>query len=419
MFDLPRALRLVSLLGLVLGAWPAVAQPPEVTAARIGLRDKVTRFVLVLSEPVPFETFTLADPYRLVIDLAEVTWRLPAELGGRGAGSVSGFRYGLFRPGSSRVVLDLRAPIRVKSAYVLPAGDSRTHRLVVDMEETSAEAFQAALKPPNGPPSPAKAAESPSPAKAAENGAQRSSEAMAVLIERPKPGGRRILVLDPGHGGVDPGAVGAAGTQEKALTLAIAEELKRQLAADPRYQVVLTRESDVFMRLTERVATARTAGAHLFISLHADTLSSAQVRGASVYTLSERGSDQAAEVLAAKENRADVIAGVDVSNYNPDVTSILIDLSQRESKNDAARFANMLIDEMGKDTTVLHKTHRFAAFAVLKAPDVPSVLVELGYLSNRREERELGSSRHRAKLAAAIRRAVDAYFSYQDALTRS
>ncbi|MGH6953633.1 MAG: N-acetylmuramoyl-L-alanine amidase family protein, partial [Alphaproteobacteria bacterium] len=210
-----------------------------------------------------------------------------------------------------------------------------------------------------------------------------------------------------------------AGTQEKALTLAVAEELKRQLASDPRYQVVLTRESDVFMRLTERVAASRTAGAHLFVSLHADTLSSGQVRGASVYTLSERGSDQAAEVLAAKENRADIIAGVDVSNYNSDVTSILIDLSQRESKNDAARFANMLIDELGKETTVLHKTHRFAAFAVLKAPDVPSVLVELGYLSNRREERELASSRHRAKLAAAIRRAVDAYFSYQDALTRS
>ncbi len=219
-----------------------------------------------------------------------------------------------------------------------------------------------------------------------------------------------VVAIDPGHGGQDPGAISLGGDYEKRITLAIARALREELAALGRYKVVFTRNNDSFIRLRDRIAIARAAGADIFVSLHADTISNDAVRGLSVYTLSERASDAEAAALAERENKVDLIAGVKLAGETPEVSNILIDLIQRETMNNSARFASLLVEELQQQTTLLPRTHRFAGFAVLKAPDVPSVLVELGYLSNESDERLLLSRPHRQKLARGIARAIDRYF---------
>ncbi|MFZ5791606.1 MAG: N-acetylmuramoyl-L-alanine amidase [Pseudomonadota bacterium] len=222
-----------------------------------------------------------------------------------------------------------------------------------------------------------------------------------------------LVMIDPGHGGADPGTIGTSGLYEKTLTLMMARELKRQLEATRRYRIQLTRDDDVFVPLRDRIAIARAAHADLFISLHADSHDNAAQRGATVYTLSETASDAEAAALAAKENKSDLIAGVDLSNENEVVTSILIDLAQRETKNQSARLAEYVVQEMARNTLLNRNTHRFAGFAVLKAPDVPSVLIELGYLSNAKDEKLLRTSSYRHKLGTALVRALDDYFRWQ------
>jgi N-acetylmuramoyl-L-alanine amidase len=219
-----------------------------------------------------------------------------------------------------------------------------------------------------------------------------------------------VVALDPGHGGVDPGTIGASGTLEKNLTLEVAREVKRALEASGRYRVVLTREDDSFVRLRERIQIAHTAAAELFISFHADALADAKFHGATVYTLSDKASDAEAEALAQRENKADLIAGIDLTDEAPEVTGILIDLAQRETMNLSARLASDLVEEVGHETSFLKQSHRFAGFAVLKAPDVPSALIELGYLSNRQDEASLNQAAYRKRLAGAILRALDRFF---------
>ncbi len=232
-----------------------------------------------------------------------------------------------------------------------------------------------------------------------------------VPLLKPLPTILPLVYIDPGHGGPDPGTIGQNGTYEKNVTLAVARELQRQLLASGRYRVKLTRDSDLFVPLRLRFEMARIDHADLFISLHADSSFVGDARGASIYTLSETSSDAEAAALATKENKADLIAGVDLSKQNVVVTSILIDLAQRETKNLSAHFAELLVEELGKVTLLLRNTHRFAGFAVLKAPDIPSVLIELGYLSDNQDEALLLSGAHRAKLAAAMLRAIDGYFA--------
>ncbi len=222
-----------------------------------------------------------------------------------------------------------------------------------------------------------------------------------------------LIVIDPGHGGEDPGAIGVGGIYEKDITLAVARELRRQLEATGRYRVLLTREKDVFIRLRERVGIARDVGADLFLSLHADSITSGSVRGLSVYTLSDKASDREAEMLAAKENRADAIVGVNLAGESDLVASILIDLAQRDTMNHSKRFAKTVLEHVRRDVTVLpSKPHRQAGFAVLTAPDVPSVLVEMGYLSSPKDASQLNSPKHRQRLARGVTRAVDSYFKW-------
>ena len=388
-------------LALGLGLGVAVAETAA-TGVRILTGALGTRFVLDLSDAVSFKVYTMRDPYRVVVDLPELAWKVaPAATSARG-GVIERFRFGLFKPGTFRVVLDVNAPVAVHSAVALPPRDGFLHRLVLDISPISRSEFDRTYV---GPPPPEPAAARTSAAPPAE---------AAKRVD-----GRHLVVVDPGHGGVDPGATGISGIYEKELTLAAAKELKRQLEASGRYEVILTRDKDVFLPLHERVQIARNARAELFVSLHADSIGSDSIVGSSVYTLSEKASDAQAAALAADENKADTIAGANLDGYSGEVADILIDLAQRETKNDSAKYAHDLVQELDRSGRMLEHASRSAGFAVLKAPDVPSVLLEMGYLSNPQEERELRDPAYRAKLMTAVKRAVDIYFAALDRMTKS
>lgn len=220
------------------------------------------------------------------------------------------------------------------------------------------------------------------------------------------------IVLDPGHGGIDPGAIGYSGIYEKEVALVTAKEVARQLEVTKHYKVVLTRKTDEFIPLHERVVKARAANGELFISIHADALPNAQMRGASVFTLSERASDKEAAELATRENKADLIAGIDLSQHAPEVSDILLDLARRQTNNLSIGLARSLVSELGMEVKLLNNSHRSAGFAVLKAPDIPSALVELGCLSNKDEERELRQASYRKHLAMGLVRSVHDYFDH-------
>jgi N-acetylmuramoyl-L-alanine amidase len=240
---------------------------------------------------------------------------------------------------------------------------------------------------------------------------QPAKKSIAKPTPTPKPM-PKLVFLDPGHGGKDPGALGARGTQEKTVVMAIARELQRELQAGGRYRVMLTRASDSFVALRERVARAQAAKADLFLSLHADSHPDSDVRGASVYTLSEEASDREAAALAARENRADgVVAGMRLGNQTDDVARTLVAMSQRGTVNDSRRLAETIVQTFGKGgVRLLPRTHRQAGFAVLTAPEIPAALVELGYLSNPQDEKLLTVRQHQIALARALRASVDAHF---------
>jgi N-acetylmuramoyl-L-alanine amidase len=221
-----------------------------------------------------------------------------------------------------------------------------------------------------------------------------------------------LVVLDPGHGGVDPGAIGVSGAYEKDVTLSTAHELARQLEATKRYRVQLTRTEDEFVALQDRVTFAHAADGELFLSIHADALPDPGVRGASVFTLSEKASDKEAAELAAHENKADLIAGIDLSRHEPVVSEILFDLARRQTNNLSLRLARQLVNQLGRDVKLLNHSHRSAGFVVLKAPDIPSALVELGCLSNKEEDRLLQQASYQRRLATSLVRSINDYFDF-------
>jgi len=401
MENLTPVLVLVLSLALAGAPRPATAEGIVVTDVRVGQHGNVTRLVLDLTRKVEFSLFTLAKPDRLIIDLPEVGWRLPPRALPQRTGVLDTLRYGLFKPGLSRVVVDLTGPVSARRAFLMDPEGDRGYRLILDLVPATRKAFLSLGEALKKSPLVAKQ-EPPAAARVAFPTPPRKPEMDTV---------KRVIAIDPGHGGVDPGTVGGSGTYEKFITLSMAREIRDQLQATGRYKIVLTRDQDVFVRLRDRIAISREAGAELFISIHADAIKDRKIRGLSVYTLSEKASDKEAAALADKENKADLIAGIDLSKETPEVTNILIDLAQRESMNQSARFAARLVKELARETKLLRNTHRFAGFVVLKAPDVPSVLMELGFLSNRQDEEALKRKSYRAKLIAAMVRAVDAYFS--------
>ena len=392
---------------LICGLWLALLSPawakPAVTAVRLGEHPDKTRFVMEMTEEPRYRVFTLPDPFRVVIDLPEVDWRPGRALPGGDGGLLTAMRFGLFAPGTSRVVLDMRGPVKIKTLFVIPPEGKFPYRFVIDIVQVERAAYFAAGRTP-----PITSAKPLAPPRKAE-----------VPARKPKADDRPTIVIDPGHGGVDPGARSITGADEKVIALAYAKELERRLKASGQYRVVMTRRKDIFIKLSDRREIAQRHNAALFVSLHANKHRSARVRGASVYTLSEEASDAEARKLAARENTADIVAGIDLSSQPEVVGDILRDLVQRETMNLSKQFANMLVKELGRVTPLLRNTHRFAGFAVLKSPVVPSVLLEVGYLSNRAEERLLRSAKHRATIVGATVKAIDGYFRWQAVLNKS
>jgi N-acetylmuramoyl-L-alanine amidase len=365
---------------------------PVANEVRLGGDARDTRFVMDLSEKVDIATFTLADPYRLVIDLPQVAFQLPAKTGENGRGLIKAFRYGLVMQGGSRIVMDLKGPARVEKAFVLPPAEGQPARLVIDLAATDREAFVRNLSLDRRP-------------------AQQSQPRLALPAVPDDP--RPLVVIDPGHGGIDTGTKAASGEQEKIIVLEFATTLRDKLERSGKYRVAMTRQDDSFVALSERVKFARSLKAALFVSIHADYLPRKEgaAEGATVYTLSENASDSEAARLAEAENKADVIAGVDLTAESNAVADILIDLAQRETKAFSHQFAKTLLTEL-KTATKLHKMpNKSAGFLVLRAPDVPSVLLELGYVSTKDDLKQLMSAAWRERTADAMTRAIDSFLA--------
>jgi N-acetylmuramoyl-L-alanine amidase len=386
----------------------AGASTPVVLNARIGEHDDRTRFVVEVSDPLKIRVFTLANPDRVVIDMPQVLWRLNGPQKPTGMGAVKSYRYGLFRPGDSRFVIDLNAPVSAAEPMILPPEAGYGYRVVLDLFPTTQAKFEAA----SGWPADLRAKEN-----AAETVASLAPSQISPLPSpAPTRAARKIIVLDPGHGGIDSGTTGVNGAMEKDLVLDEAKRVARLLERRG-YTVHLTRDTDIYIPLRERVNISRGYDADLFISLHADSNPDPSVSGASIYTLSEHGSDAEATALAKRENQSDVIAGVDLTGQDDSVSHILIDLAQRDTINRSARFAETAVAMLGPATDILPRDpHRSAGFAVLKAPDVPAVLIELGYLSNVHDSDQMGTDRWRDGVASAIAAAVDRHFAPQPAL---
>lgn len=378
------------------GRATAPAALPVATDIRLAGDDSQTRLVMDVTASIGVRAFTLADPYRVVVDIPQTVFQLPPKAGERGRGLVKAFRYGLVMAGGSRIVIDVTRPVRIEKAAVLEARGGEPARLVLDLSATDREAFMRHL--------------------ALDRSAMRSSVAIPAAT-RPQDlragDPRPLIVIDPGHGGPDTGTKAGGGEiMEKNVVLDFSLTLRDQLEKTGRYRVALTRTDDTFIPLNERVRFARQRQADLFISVHADALpkSEGDVQGATIYTLSDTASDAEAAKLAEAENRSDIIAGIDLAQEPDDVADILLDLAHRETKTFSHAFARLLVGEMKSSVRLHKKPLKSAGFVVLKAPDVPSVLIELGYMTNRQDLKLLTSEAWRGRAAQTMVKAVDHFF---------
>jgi N-acetylmuramoyl-L-alanine amidase len=387
----------------LLGAAPAGAaetepKAPQALGARVEDRGHTAKLVFELTQKIDAAAFPVARPDRIIVDLPELGFRIdPATLSpaGKAQALIKSFRFGQFAPGKSRIVIDLSRPARVEKAASVDAPTGP--RLEIDLSETDAASFAAAAEAAR-----AHLAAAPTP------------NAPAA----PAPGDKPLLVIDPGHGGVDIGASGKHGEMEKHIVMDFARALRARLESRGQVKVAFTRDDDVFIPLEERVRIARSHNASLFLSIHADTLGEASVEGATVYTVSAKASDAEAARIAEKENRADLSAGVQRPADQEDVGDILLDLTRRETKAFSRQFAEALIGRW-RDAGNLNKNpSRSAGFVVLKAHDVPSVLLELGYLSSDADLARLTSPQWRERAADATASAIETYFAAQEKILR-
>lgn len=414
------------ILCLVVASCTMAAATPEAQSAQIsgviqfkqGKQREIIK--ITISNLEPYKVFTVPNPDRLVVDVPSVTEKPMVSLPRHYKGDlIKAARFGHFNTKTSRFVFDMNKSVRVISKKI--EDDS----LVIEFEDSN---LYSAKTSPQVETQKKKAIKETTQEATKEITQETETSIKAdkkeVIEEKEKPSKKSkafkektnyppLIVIDAGHGGVDPGAIGEGGTYEKDVVLQYALDLKSKLVATKKYRVRLTRADDRFIPLRERVAIARRADANLFISLHADSAGESDAQGLSVYTVSENASDKEAEALAARENKSDIIAGMDLTDEKAEVADILISLAQRETKNNSATFADYLIMNLGDRVRVLNNAHRFAGFAVLKAPDIPSVLVEIGFLSNREQEKEIRTKAYRNKVIQGIVEGVEDYFRYK------
>ncbi len=367
---LRRATRVGLSLALFGAARPALARPNRtLTGIRISQSDDDhTRVVFDLTGDVEHRLFTLADPHRVVIDLHDTRQSEALAVGRTKTSLMEGIRSASKNNGRLRVVLDLHGKVRPRSFALRPDGNAG-HRLVVDLHATRL---------------------SPTPIKTSEQ-------------ERKRRKPEYVIAIDPGHGGRDPGAIGKRGTREKDVALSVAKRMKAIINRSEGYRAILTRDGDRFVSLRNRVKKARAAEADIFVSLHADSFKSPRARGASVYALSLSGaSSEAARWIAEKENASDLIGGISLDDKDDLIASVLLDLSQTATIQDSLDLGSDVLDNIGKVSKLNNKQVQQAGFAVLKAPDMPSILIETAFLSNPNEERKLRNPKHQQKLARAV-----------------
>ncbi len=399
-------LAVLALLLGVAGLVPGQAYGFSVENVRFGKFENNTRFVLELSQDSEFRIFSLEAPNRIVIDIPNGTWNAPDEKPDP-TGLVKSYRYGAFKSESLRVVLDLSQPACIQSAFLLPRNMSDVSRLVLDMQGCSVNNFHQSLNKIFG---------TSSEPGTTQSVATPSSTAKPVITMSDEPKGKKqtVIVIDPGHGGSDPGAIAKNGAYEKHVTLAIAKKLRNQLQKK-NYTVYLTRENDRFIKLRDRTKFARKKGADLFISLHADSIQKRDVQGASIYTLSDKASDKESAMLAERENKADALSDIDLSHEEEDVADILIDLAMRDTMNQSKTMADNLADSLKANRVrLLERPLRSAGFAVLKAPDMPAILIEMGYLSSEKEARMLNQADYQNRLSEAMATGIDRYLEKRE-----
>ncbi len=370
----------VALLALLLGTATAVAAPAELENVRLKALSDRTRVVLDLSRPVGHRIFSLKSPERTVIDLENIR-AAEGHSAPSGEGFVERIRSGKRGGNGLRVVLDLERPTHARFFALEPSG-SRGHRLVVDLYPSTESRVSGG----------------------------ESADEKPILTAGDARKAEVVVAIDAGHGGRDPGAIGPTGTLEKEVTLAVARRLQKRINAEPQMRVVMTRMRDRYLGLRERLLTARNHGADVFVSLHADSYRRRSARGSSVYILSQRGaSSEAARWLAAQHNAADLVGGATLEGVDREVRGVVLNMLQEHTIGDGWRLANEILKSLKRIGPVHKREVERAGFVVLKSPDIPSVLVEMAFLSNPAEERKLTNKRHQEKLAEAIAAGVRNY----------
>ena len=362
-------------------------------AARIAGDENRTRLVVDFDQKISFKILFLESPNRLIIDLPDTVFNFSKDRQKALHGLIAGLRYGAIAPGRSRIVLLTNSPTSIDKSSLEPHGENGHHRLKLDILKTDAESYRNAIFLQSG-----NFGKSGNVAYKGDRISRNSDENNKITI-----------IIDPGHGGIDGGAEGKKAGAEKIITLNFALKLKHELEKSSMLRVLLTRNEDTFVSLSERVSFAQRNQADLMISLHADTLRQKQIRGATVYTLSQEGSDELAEYLAKKENRSDLVAGLALPEENTEVTDILIELTRRETKSFSLQIARNLVSQLKGRIKLIKNPLRAANFHVLRAPEIPSVLIELGYLSNATDEYQLSSALWQQTTAEHIKIAIMNY----------
>jgi len=371
----------------------------DITSVRFGVHDNKERVVIELSKASQFRAFVLQSPNRIIVDMADFNWKVGNMDRPQGT-MVKDVRFGALGAGKGRLVIETSVPVMIKTAFPIAKASGLPDRIVIDFAKTT----DAVMK------------ETTTQTLGNMSGNIKSDTELEFKnkSELQKKSGqnnsRKLIIIDPGHGGQDPGAIGVNGAHEKNITLAVGLELKKQLER-AGYRVEMTRSTDVFIPLGQRVKFARKKGGDLFMSLHADSIGRSNVTGASVYTLSDKASDKETEKLAERENKSDIIAGIDLSHQEEDVADILLDLAARDTMNQSRYLAKTVITTLDDNNVkVLDRKFRSAGFAVLKAMDIPSILVEMGYLTNKAEAAKLSNASYRQQVASALKASIDKYF---------